>query len=391
MAFPKKAMVVEERDDAHDIEPDLDVAVTPRAAVDTAASVEAVSQSVEEDVANEQSAALENVAEETAEASIEGEATTDLNAALLGAEMSLSEDHGTSEPAAEAEPKVAAKATPTATAAPVSGTDDTRADKVETDVVKPFTPTPRLVGDGTALSQDALRDRALKAKQEMMRGAGGGGGGGIVGAITGSVGALAKGAGKAVKVAGGQRIADRFLEPSDPISIAERSGRMRYNTYNQSLKEMGIAAKRRENAINRLNQYIETSPAGQELADMAAEKKLSLADFMRGVSSGQIEVPEAKSALGKLEKDVNVYKMANMIRHSGEVYEKAQGEAVKMLDKLQENHASKHNLQFESSRLADAVDAASESKASPLPLKAKGPESGETIDTEENQKKFKKP
>lgn len=384
MAFPKKpvaAAVLEEDTAYDDVDTAMEAAEHTKVAAEAAPADEA-NQVVEEPVKEEAVITETEAAEEQPE--VAAEKVEDLNSALLGVDMSLPEEDAglTNDPASKTD------ATPSSTAAPVSGTDETKPTADENTGPTPSSPTPRLVGDGDPLSPEAKRDRAMRERQNAMRGAGGGGGGGIVAAASGAVSSLIRGAGAAVKAAGGQKIADRFLDPSDPISIAERAGRVRYDGFNKALKTMSIAARRRENAISQLNDYVANSPSGQKLSELANDENKSLPDFMNDIMIGKNTSPEARALVEKLERDPNVFKMAADMRHSSDVFDKAQIDAVNNLDKLQENHASKHNLQFESSRLADAVDAASESKATPLPLKAKSGDGADEIDTKENQKKF---
>jgi hypothetical protein len=384
MAFPKKpvaAAVLEEDTAYDDVDTAMEAAEHAKAAVEAAPADEAI-QVVEEPVKEEAVITETEVAVEQPE--VAAEKVDDLNSALLGVDMSLPEEDAglTNDPASKTD------ATPSSTAAPVSGTDETKPTADENAGATPSVPTPRLVGDGDHLSPEAKRERAMRERQNAMRGGGGGGGGGIVAAASGAVGSLIRGAGAAVKAAGGQRLADKYLNPDDPLSVAEGLGRTRYSEFNKALKTMGIASRRRENAVNQLNDYIARSPSGQRLSELAHDENKNLPDFMNEIMSGKNSSPEARDLVAKLERDPNVFKMAADMRHSSEVFDKAQMQAVKNFDKLQETHASKINVKVESDRLLDAVEAASESKATPLPLKAKSGDGAEEIDTKENQKKF---
>lgn len=253
----------------------------------------------------------------------------------------------------------------------------------------------RLVGNGSPLSPNAQRKAALDEKAERQQGYGGGGGGGIgsLFAMAGQgVKSVLSGVGTGVKRAGGQKLADRFLQPSDPVSVAKRAFRQRYSAFDGAVNDMNAATEAREASIDRLNDMIVSSEAGRTLKQMAETSKVDLHDFMSDVKSGKNRDPFALKCMESLESNPNFGAAAKSISAAQDAYTAAEKVAEANLTRLASDHGADINVPFEGNRLVDAIEKAETNAKKPLPLEVslKDGDTGaeEKLDTEKQHKKF---
>jgi hypothetical protein len=393
MGFKKQqtaAAVVEDNDAGMEAsmvnEPSPDAAVPVADLPDTARSTPALDKLGE--LADElEKEALEASSKEKSpeepEPEIEPVKTESLDDQLLaGGGMELSDDE-------LAAPAANVDAAPAETGAAVenveagaAGPDDQTPDGDTPAGTKPR--LERMVGNGSPLSPNAQRKAALDEKAERQQGYGGGGGGGIgsLFAMAGQgVKSVLSGVGTGVKRAGGQKLADRFLQPSDPVSVAKRAFRQRYSAYDGAVNDMNAATEAREAGIDRLNDMIVSSEAGRTLKQMAETSKVDLHDFMSDVKSGKNRDPFALKCMESLESNPNFGQAAKSISAAQEAY-----------TRLASDHGADINVPFEGNRLVDAVEKAETNAKKPLPLEVslKDGDTGaeEKLDTEKQHKKF---
>jgi hypothetical protein len=262
---------------------------------------------------------------------------------------------------------------------------------------EPVRETPALKSTGgSALSPEAQRKAAAAAKAEeranAMGGMGGGGGGIFSGAINAAgslVGKTAKGAGKVIKHAGGQRIADRFLFQNDPIHVAEGLHRARYRDMNRGIKEMASAINERNSNIQTFNNAVERTFAGQQLKDMAAREKTKFSDFLAGLENGSNTSAEAQGLYKNLQADPQLHRMASAIDNADERLSKAFQKTEQNFSQLVANHSDKINPQFEENRIMATLNKADENKPLALETKGNDPEAKQTAaNSKSNRKKF---
>ncbi|TLX16896.1 hypothetical protein [Rhizobium sp. MHM7A] len=310
---------------------------------------------------------------------------------LAGGGMELSDD-------AIDPPAPAVDAVPAETGAAVENVDAVTeapaADEVAPEGGKPrFEP---LVGNGSALSQNAQRKAAQAEKDAARQGYGGGGGGGAIGAlvsapISGLKWALS-GVGAGIMHAGGQKLADRFFQPGDPVSVAKRAFRHRYAAYDGAIKKMNASTAARDASIDQLNNLIVQSEAGRTLKQMAEARKVELHDLMSDVRSGKDRDPFALKCMERLERDPNFGPAAQNMVAAQKAFTDAEAIAQTNLARLTADHGADINPTFEANRLVGAIEKAETDAKKPLPLEvtAKNSETGaeEKIDTEKQHKKF---
>jgi hypothetical protein len=252
----------------------------------------------------------------------------------------------------------------------------------------------RMVGNGNPLSPTDQRKAALAEKAASMPNYGGGGGGiGSLFSVAGQgVKSMLSGLGSGVKVAGGQKLADRFLQPTDPVSVAKRAFRQRYSAYDRAVNDMDAATDRRAASIDRFNEMIVSSEAGRTLKQMAETSKVDLHDFMSDVKSGKNSDKFALKCMETLERDPGFGQAAKSITAAQDAYTAAEKVAETNLGRLATDHGADINVAFESNRLVDAVEKAETDAKKPLPLEVslKDGDTGaeDKLDTEKQHKKF---
>lgn len=312
---------------------------------------------------------------------------------LAGGGMELSDD--TIDPPAHVVEPAPVEAAPAETGAAVENVD---ADAPAADEVAPAGTKPRLeriVGNGSPLSPNAQRKAAQAEKDAARQGYGGGGGGGIgsLFAAAGSgAGAVLKGVGRGVMFAGGQKLADRLITPSDPISVAKRLQRERYNGFNKALTAMGDATVERAKSVDIFNGLVARSAPGRTLSDIADASGTKLHDLMSDVKSGKNGDPLAVRCVESLGRDPVLGQAAKNIGVAEEAFISAQKVAETNFNRLAADHAADINVTTEYNRMVDKVEQAETDIKKPLPLEAslKNSETGaeEKIDTEKQHKKF---
>lgn len=251
----------------------------------------------------------------------------------------------------------------------------------------------RVVGNGSPLSPNAQRKAAMEEKAAMSGYGGGGGGFGSLFAMAGSgVKSVVNGVGAGIMRAGGQRLADRFLEPSDPISVAKRLQRQRYTGFNQALKAMDAATDERAASVDRFNNLVSKSAPGRTLSDMAEAAGTNLHDFMSDVKSGKNRDALAVRCMETLERDPVLGQAAQKIASAQASFVEAERIAENNFKRLASDHAADVNVGVENNRLVDAFEKAETDIKKPLPLEASLKESDtgaeNKIDTEKQHKKF---
>lgn len=267
-------------------------------------------------------------------------------------------------------------------------------DNQSSDKVKPR--LERMIGNGNPLSPDEQRKAALAEKAAAASQGGYGGGGGGIGTLFSATGSgiksLISGIGNGIKIAGGQKLSDRFLTPNDPVSVARRLEQQRYRGFNKALSDMEIATKERAVGVSEFNDLVEKSAPGRILSEMASAAGGNLHDYMSDVKSGKNRDPLAVKCMESLERDTTLGKVAQKIATAENAFVAAEAAAEKNFTRLASDHSAKYNIATEQNRLVDAIENAETDIKKPLPLEAslKSDDSSleSKVDTEKQHKKF---
>jgi hypothetical protein len=306
-----------------------------------------------------------------------------------GMELDMSDDAELSSPAADNVPSETGAAVENVDAAGHAPT----ADEVASDGARPR--LERVVGNGSALSPNAQRKAAQAEKDAARQGYGGGGGGGIGALVSAPISGLKwalSGVGAGIMHAGGQKLADRFLQSNDPASVAKRTFRFRNGQFAGALKNMDAATEARGARIDQFNKLVSESDSGRILQKLAKVSNTDFHEYMSDVKSGKNSDPIALECMKSLESDPVLGRSAKGIVEAQEAFTAAQKIASTNLDRLAADSFMDINVGGAQNLLVDSVEKAETDMKRPLPLEAslKDVNTGaeEKIDTEKQHKKF---